>query len=180
MAIDRRMFLQVTTAVLAASGDAVRTAFANVDPVTPPTPILKLESDPHRASIPFLSWDTEGVNRVQRNLLRTGPGITLRLKSGGFWRGAVDLPARQHKLSGNGTQYHLSVSPQEELIWNIKPGHGGLTLSFRSEEHTSELQSRQSLVCRLLLAKTAQQALTLQSHVTLTTWTAKTAHAALD
>lgn len=130
MAIDRRMFLQVTTAVLAASGDAVRTAFANVDPVTPPTPILKLESDPHRASIPFLSWDTEGVNRVQRNLLRTGPGITLRLKSGDSWREAVDLPARQHKLSGNGTQYHLSVSPQEELIWNIKPGHGGLTLSF--------------------------------------------------
>src|SRR3712207_7174480 len=29
----------------------------------------------------------------------------------------------------------------------------GLKLSFRSEEHTSELQSRQYLVCRLLLEK---------------------------
>src|SRR3712207_7396839 len=29
----------------------------------------------------------------------------------------------------------------------------GLTVFFRSEEHTSELQSRQYLVCRLLLEK---------------------------
>src|SRR5690606_41710068 len=29
----------------------------------------------------------------------------------------------------------------------------GLTLSERSEEHTSELQSRENLVCRLLLEK---------------------------
>src|SRR3712207_8528663 len=32
------------------------------------------------------------------------------------------------------------------------PKHKGLTM-FRSEEHTSELQSRQYLVCRLLLEK---------------------------
>src|SRR3712207_7253674 len=32
-----------------------------------------------------------------------------------------------------------------ELSWNV--------LDFRSEEHTSELQSRQYLVCRLLLEK---------------------------
>src|SRR3712207_8395279 len=30
---------------------------------------------------------------------------------------------------------------------------GAMTLVFRSEEHTSELQSRQYLVCRLLLEK---------------------------
>src|SRR3712207_7395157 len=30
---------------------------------------------------------------------------------------------------------------------------GGLALDWRSEEHTSELQSRQYLVCRLLFAK---------------------------
>src|SRR3712207_7537029 len=32
-------------------------------------------------------------------------------------------------------------------------GSGGLDRSLRSEEHTSELQSRQYLVCRLLLEK---------------------------
>src|SRR3712207_8878366 len=33
------------------------------------------------------------------------------------------------------------------------PGRGGLLQGARSEEHTSELQSRQYLVCRLLLVK---------------------------
>src|SRR3712207_6956165 len=32
--------------------------------------------------------------------------------------------------------------------------HGSHSADFRSEEHTSELQSRQYLVCRLLLEKT--------------------------
>src|SRR3712207_7416610 len=32
-------------------------------------------------------------------------------------------------------------------------GRGGATVRVRSEEHTSELQSRQYLVCRLLLEK---------------------------
>src|SRR5258707_7442501 len=36
----------------------------------------------------------------------------------------------------------------------VPRSHGGLELDLpRSEEHTSELQSRQYLVCRLLLAK---------------------------
>src|SRR3712207_7287540 len=34
----------------------------------------------------------------------------------------------------------------------VRPA-GGLVCQFRSEEHTSELQSRQYLVCRLLLEK---------------------------
>src|SRR3712207_7311055 len=33
------------------------------------------------------------------------------------------------------------------------PGRAGTTIPARSEEHTSELQSRQYLVCRLLLEK---------------------------
>src|SRR3712207_8221680 len=37
--------------------------------------------------------------------------------------------------------------------------HGGFTNDSRSEEHTSELQSRQYLVCRLLLEKKKKQRL---------------------
>src|SRR3712207_7440910 len=37
----------------------------------------------------------------------------------------------------------------------LSMGHSSLTL-YRSEEHTSELQSRQYLVCRLLLEKINQ------------------------
>src|SRR5438105_7842891 len=36
-------------------------------------------------------------------------------------------------------------------------GHDGLPASARSEEHTSELQSRVDLVCRLLLEKKKQE-----------------------
>src|SRR3712207_8161548 len=39
----------------------------------------------------------------------------------------------------------------EVLAWT--PGTNGTVVAQRSEEHTSELQSRQYLVCRLLLEK---------------------------
>src|SRR3712207_6940490 len=38
-------------------------------------------------------------------------------------------------------------------VAGIKPGGSSLPYSVRSEEHTSELQSRPYLLCRLLLAK---------------------------
>src|SRR3712207_7304269 len=38
------------------------------------------------------------------------------------------------------------------------------TRSYRSEEHTSELQSRQYLVCRLLLEKKKKKTHTLRNH----------------
>src|SRR5258707_3905711 len=44
-------------------------------------------------------------------------------------------PPLQYASGGNGSQHHLTME------------------RLRSEEHTSELQSRQYLVCRLLLEK---------------------------
>src|SRR3712207_7867122 len=40
-----------------------------------------------------------------------------------------------------------------ELLGQSRPGRQAQRISLRSEEHTSELQSRQYLVCRLLLEK---------------------------
>src|SRR3712207_9421097 len=40
-----------------------------------------------------------------------------------------------------------------DLHRQVQPGEGPVPLGPRSEEHTSELQSRQYLVCRLLLEK---------------------------
>src|SRR5258707_12621971 len=48
---------------------------------------------------------------------------------------------------------------QQEARGNEQNAHG--TLAIRSEEHTSELQSRQYLVCRLLLEKKKQRNKTL-------------------
>src|SRR3712207_8148475 len=55
--------------------------------------------------------------------------------------GVVD-PVGQQERAG----LHLGVGAEG--------GRGRLLLAARSEEHTSELQSRQYLVCRLLLEKT--------------------------
>src|SRR3712207_7965551 len=56
----------------------------------------------------------------------------------------------------NGAQQYLASAPWLAII----PG-AAITIavtSFRSEEHTSELQSRQYLVCRLLLEKNMRTA----------------------
>src|SRR5258707_2341470 len=43
-------------------------------------------------------------------------------------------------------------------IWAFVTSTNNVTQQFRSEEHTSELQSRQYLVCRLLLEKKKKNA----------------------
>src|SRR3712207_8461073 len=42
---------------------------------------------------------------------------------------------------------------QMEELWKLDKKRSSICLKNRSEEHTSELQSRQYLVCRLLLEK---------------------------
>src|SRR3712207_6870079 len=50
--------------------------------------------------------------------------------------------------------YHASVPPRETTVSrSARPGWASIAQVRRSEEHTSELQSRQYLVCRLLLEK---------------------------
>src|SRR5690625_226947 len=43
--------------------------------------------------------------------------------------------------------HYVYQTPEDRLVWDV--GHQ----TYRSEEHTSELQSRGHLVCRLLLEK---------------------------
>src|SRR3712207_7233767 len=68
-----------------------------------------------------------------------------------------------HRLRGTGgTQLlaqsrHVRLEPERVGLRDVSPGEGQQRVVFhdllRSEEHTSELQSRQYLVCRLLLEK---------------------------
>src|SRR5947209_16512683 len=50
-------------------------------------------------------------------------------------------------------QQQMRAAPQVEAEVELQLGHPARPLRQRSEEHTSELQSRQYLVCRLLLEK---------------------------
>src|SRR3712207_8109946 len=67
------------------------------------------------------------------------------------WDHLVQLIQRTEGLSADLVQQRLRNLDVEEL--NIGTGGDG---DGRSEEHTSELQSRQYLVCRLLLEKKHQ------------------------
>src|SRR3712207_7747235 len=52
----------------------------------------------------------------------------------------------------------IFMTPGREEEWTLSVTHDD---AARSEEHTSELQSRQYLVCRLLLEKKKKQAITI-------------------
>src|SRR2546430_12384238 len=55
-------------------------------------------------------------------------------------------------ILGNQT-FSLTTTPNSALNGGGGPGFGIDTITQRSEEHTSELQSQSNLVCRLLLEK---------------------------
>src|SRR3712207_7685716 len=61
----------------------------------------------------------------------------------------------EYRLEKPGVPLRVVDSADAELLAHLWACFSGLALTFsaRSEEHTSELQSRQYLVCRLLLEK---------------------------
>src|SRR3712207_7021289 len=71
---------------------------------------------------------------------------------------------RSHLAPANQTLLRFSCVPREAEVTSTRgrgpldagPGHTRPCGIPRSEEHTSELQSRQYLVCRLLLEKKKQ------------------------
>src|SRR3712207_7093470 len=76
------------------------------------------------------------------------PYTTLFRSGAGVHHPQLDLPVVEQQ------PIPLPSGPNELLIRSEDPPRRSLTFTGRrSEEHTSELQSRQYLVCRLLLEK---------------------------
>src|SRR5687768_18353772 len=73
--------------------------------------------------------------RRHKEGLRHGAGIS---KSGSFNQDVVKLLPALHQVAQNAEEF---------------ASHGAADATVRSEEHTSELQSRLQFVCRLLLEK---------------------------
>src|SRR5216683_4060052 len=74
--------------------------------------------------------------------------------------GRFELKAGEYRLEIDGNkatvQKGKQIVAESEGRWedrSAKSGYDSLLLGERSEEHTSELQSRSDLVCRLLLEK---------------------------
>src|SRR5438445_1402535 len=76
---------------------------------------------------------------------------------------------RSHQCDASPT---LGKNCQRNIhFWSDRPNRPGKLCLFqsrtRSEEHTSELQSRQYLVCRLLLEKKKTQKTTIELNITI-------------
>src|SRR3712207_6894002 len=66
------------------------------------------------------------------------------------------LPISSARVSPSRCTRRVTSSPHVGLTWCTSASNGSRSprpCGLRSEEHTSELQSRQYLVCRLLLEK---------------------------
>src|SRR3712207_7824390 len=92
---------------------------------------------------------------------RSGSGAGIRLDGGNGFTGATISPYYDSLLvktisydrSFQGAINKMVRSIKEMRVRGVKTNVGFLVNVLRSEEHTSELQSRQYLVCRLLLEK---------------------------
>src|SRR5690606_39578886 len=84
------------------------------------------------------------------------------LAPAGFHRG--DGLAAGVQLHRAGRQLHASTVGLLQQVLQV--GRDDLHHPLRSEEHTSELQSRENLVCRLLLEKKNKQQRTLRTKCT--------------
>src|SRR5690606_41171870 len=73
-----------------------------------------------------------------------GPATRKLLRAESALRQRVEFESFVYRL-----QNHFVNLPASELDWGINEA----LAAMRSEEHTSELQSRENLVCRLLLEK---------------------------
>src|SRR3712207_6874481 len=77
-----------------------------------------------------------------------------------LFRSSLRTIAVEIKVGGQSIKHRLSPAANQRISfeWNGHDRYGRLVhsaqpIEVRSEEHTSELQSRQYLVCRLLLEK---------------------------
>src|SRR5436309_6531106 len=66
----------------------------------------------------------------------------------------ADFVARSRRLGVEiDGDTHAMRDVSRRTAWLERQGYGVIRFTNRSEEHTSELQSRENLVCRLLLEK---------------------------
>jgi hypothetical protein len=103
------------------------------DRTTVPAPsapaVLRVEADAGKAQIAFLSWDTEGGDRAEKNLLRS-PAI-LRWRAAGRLRTASNVLPQPGTLRADGlTRCRIGVAPGAELNWLIQSGEGRLSMTL--------------------------------------------------
>jgi hypothetical protein len=137
--INRRSFLQLAGASLGAAAlcptahSLALNDRAKHLPTAASKPALRIESDVRKAQITFLSWDTEGGERTQTNLLRPNSPVVLRVRVGGVWRSSANMEARHEKIEDNGTIYEIPFAAGAKLHWTIRSSSDRLSMSVSGQ-----------------------------------------------
>ncbi len=91
---------------------------------------VRVETDPVRAAIRVLSWDTEGGARTKVNLLRNKTVVGLRVKLNGEWRAGETFDTKVEKAGAAETRYRLAVAADAEVEWRLVAGAGRLEMKI--------------------------------------------------
>jgi hypothetical protein len=88
-------------------------------PVYKGSPIVKSIADEADAGISFLSWDTEGGDKVGVNLLRADSAVRLQFLENGAWRDAL---MKKRRVEESGAVVYDLEAGRARLAWRIEPG----------------------------------------------------------
>jgi hypothetical protein len=150
--INRRSFLYLGGATLgfAALGSATESRPLDVKKVSrvpiDPDPILRIEPDAQHAQISVLSWDTEGGDRAQTNLLRLNSPVVLRARVGGIWRTSGEIETRSERLQDGETSYAVPIATDAELHWTIHPSPRNFVMTVSGQgQHLQDIEAVEML-----------------------------------
>lgn len=93
-------------------------------------PILRWEGASTRPTIAFLSWDTEGGTRAERNLLRAGQAVAPRVRCNDHWLPVPEVPAVRVSAPAGTAVYLIPFDTDAQLRWTITSDAGSLDMSF--------------------------------------------------
>ncbi len=126
-------FVVLVSLIAGAESEA---ADMETEPLLGDAQLLRLQPDAERARVPFLSWDTEGGDRIKTNLLRSDSALSVRVQVAGEWKSCGEIASARFQPSPKEGRYTIPVTPGTELEWDIQTTSNTLTLrvSGRGDE----------------------------------------------
>ena len=94
---------------------------------------LRVEVDGSRPMLSFLSWDTEGGNRVHTNLLRAESSVGLRVHAAGQVHFGRQLATHIEGAGAGGWRFLVSVTPESKIICGVHPEDDRCALTFAAQ-----------------------------------------------
>lgn len=100
---------------------------------SPHPPKLRIEPQSRRAGVQIFSWDTEGGNKTQTNLLRANCLLDLRVRIGGIWARSEEMDAQVEQTEDGLTSYKLHAAHGANIYWLIHSSPTSLVMAVQAE-----------------------------------------------